>query len=411
VWGVTPQSAAAGVDIDSWVFLVLAAVAIIGCRALRRPLPRGLLLLTLNVAFVASFIADTASWIVLAGFLGGTWLVGEARARLGGRWPAAAQVVLVTGLWLFLFAVKDPTLATAVNPFASLAVKIVGVSYLVFRAISYVMEVKLVEDRSLLGFLGYMLFFPTLLSGPIERYRRFTAVSDLSAAPGADHVLPALHRITTGLLMKFALADNLQVFALFTVGKIDGIEQSVLWLGVLLQLFVIFLDFAGYCHVVIGLAALMGYPIAENFERPFRATNIQAFWDHWHMTLTSMVKDYVFTPIVKLVFSRVPRRAQARAVIGVYFFSMVLIALWHGTTAGFLLFGVLHGLALVAFQLKKARRKQLERIVWLKRPAVRATLTLGSAAATYVFVSLSLVPWVGEYEVWGSLFHLLFLGN
>ena len=389
----------AGVGINSWVLFVLGILAILALRLLPGS-PRRWGLLALNVAFFAFFVVRAHEVVVLAAFVLATWGFGRWKAGHADRLPGAVMGTTVVGLWVFLFLVRDPELLGPANPFHHVPIRLVGVSYLVFRGISYVNEVELVEDRSLLGYVNYLLFFPTLLSGPIERWKRHSAQDRGEGRPGSEAVLPALHRIANGLILKFVLADNLWAFGIAGLEDLEVVATPLLWLGLFMTFVLLYLDFAGYCHVALGLASLMGFSVMENFDKPFIARNVGDFWERWHISLSTMVRDYVFTPLTKLVIIKAPRSLQFAGIAAVYFFSTVLIGVWHDTTLGFLIFGILHGGALVLFQVKRKYRKQWKKVTPFRGPVgERAGLWL-AIASTYTFLSFTMLPWILPSERW-----------
>jgi D-alanyl-lipoteichoic acid acyltransferase DltB (MBOAT superfamily) len=291
--------------------------------------------------------------------------------------------------------VRDGGLFPIINPFHYLPVYIIGISYMTFRCISFLMEVEFIENPSFLRFCAYILFFPTLIAGPIERYR---AYEGQLAAPihDADAVMPALHRIANGFIKKFVIADNLSVFGVFSFADAANMSTPMLWLGALGQLWLIYLDFSGYCDIVIGVASLMGFRIIENFNHPFRSVTIQEFWNRWHISLSTLVRDYIFTPINMGIIKNVRRDRQFWLITIAYFFSMILIALWHGTTWGFVAFGTLHGAALVITQITKKRQKPVSKMGRYEI-AIRQFLV-------YAFVSVSLIFWMTTADKWGAIY-------
>ena len=397
------QPEVAGLGLNSWVFALLGLLAVLAGRGLPR-IGRRAALLLLDALFIAFFIHGWLDLAVLAGFVLLTWGIGRWRAVDPARVTTAAIGAVMVGLWTFLFLVRDPDLLGVANPFHHAPVRIIGISYLVFRSISWINEADLVEERGLLAYLHYLLFFPTLLSGPIERWRAFSKMDEEPPKPLSETLLPGLHRITTGLLMKFVLADNL--WPLCLAGLESDSPTSVLWAGVMLQYPLLFLDFAGYCHVAIGLATVIGFPIVENFNRPFKSRNVAEFWERWHISLSTMVRDYVFTPFAKLVLLRSPKAWQFVGLTAVYFGSTVLIGVWHDTTIGFAVFGVLHGGALVVLQIKRKNRKRIKEIWPLKR-GNEALAIVG----TYVFLSLTMIPWIVPVAEWGPLWVRLMGGT
>ena len=305
---------------------------------------------------------------------------------------AALSLAGISILWLFLFAARDSSLFHPINPFKYIPIATIGLSYITFRCISYLQEIQFVSDKSLTLFLTYALFFPSLIAGPIER---LTAFSKKIKSPVYDQsaILPSLNRIANGLLKKYVLADNLSVFGIFAYSEPTQISTPLLWIGSIAQLFLIYLDFSGYCDIVIGASRLMGFSLSENFNKPFASTNIQEFWTRWHITLSTIVKDYIFSPLNILLLRHVDRRVHGILIPATFILSMVLIALWHGTSWGFLVFGVLQGLALVLFQTFKSK-KDLSKILSLPQ------LKPFNQALVYSFVSISLIFWMTKPHEW-----------
>ena len=387
----------AGASLNSWEFLLISVVAILACCLIKPPLARNVTLLLLNLYFFVSFTADLASIAVLFAFLLASYMIGLWRKRLGQQFTMSAQFAIITALWAFLFLARDPNLLAPANPFHYLPIRIIGISYMVFRCISYLMEVEFIERPSFLRFCLYVLFFPALLAGPIERYRNF---EQQLAAPNfnPDIVMPALHRIANGLIKKFVLADNLAVFGIFSFDNAADVSTPMLWVGTLSQLGLIYLDFSGYCDIVIGVASLMGFRLIENFNRPFDSVTIQEFWNRWHISLSTLVRDYIFTPVNMVIIKQTRRSIQFPLITLVYFFSMILIGLWHGVTWGFVAFGTIHGGALVASQLSRkyfgvsASNAGGLPSIWVRRFLV------------YAFVSITLILWLKSYSEWGRIY-------
>lgn len=386
-----------GASLNSWEFLLISVAAILACCLIKPQLARNIILLLLNLYFFVSFTADPASMAVLFAFLVVSYTIGLWRKRLGQRFAMSAQFAVITALWAFLFLARDPNLLASTNPFHYLPIRIIGISYMVFRCISYLMEVEFIERPSFLRFCLYVLFFPALLAGPIERYRNF---EQQLAAPRFDPemVMPALHRIANGLIKKFVLADNLAVFGIFSFDNAADVSTPMLWIGTLSQLGLIYLDFSGYCDIVIGVASLMGFRLIENFNRPFDSVTIQEFWNRWHISLSTLVRDYIFTPVNMVIIKQIPRSIQFPLITLVYFFSMILIGLWHGVTWGFVAFGTIHGGALVASQLRRkyfgASASSAGGLpsIWARRFLV------------YAFVSITLILWLKSYSEWGRIY-------
>ncbi len=384
-----------GVALNSFTFLIIAIVAVIACALLGHRNARSAALLAVNIYVLLTFTAAPLSLAVLGVFLLASYRIGLWRRSKGRSFSLQAQLLLVAALWAFLFITRDGLLIGGGTGAQASPIFIVGLSYMVFRSISFLMEVEFVKNPSLLRYATYILFFPTLLAGPIERYRVFDG--QLSAPTyDADRVMPALHRIANGFIKKFVIADNLASFGIFTFNDPMTMSAPMLWIGALSQLGLIYLDFSGYCDIVIGVAILLGFRITENFNKPFLSTSIQEFWSRWHISLSTLVKDYIFTPINILIIKNVGRSSQFLLITIVYFFSMILIALWHGLSWGFVTFGAVHGAALVVHQMLPKRAAAL---------GPQTPVVLGvKRFLVYAFVSISLVLWLKTYSEWSAIF-------
>jgi len=380
--------------IASAQFLLFAVVAVFLIIAVREKRLMAPVLCVLNLCFLSFFAMSVDSLLVLLSLLAMTFALGEVKARFPDRLPDLAWALVVVGLWALLFLVKDPDLFAPLNPFFHFPVSIIGISYLIFRSINYILDVEILEKRSPLTFLNFMIFWPTLIAGPIERFDNFTHdYHGRSAYSGAD-VLPLLHRIANGFIKKFVVADNLAPWGIFQVGSDPGYGSAILAAAILIQLFVIYMDFSGYCDIMIGLAGLMGFKLIENFDRPFSANNLQAFWSRWHISLTSFIRDYVFTPLSRFVLPRLHRNMHFGFHLANYFLTMMLIALWHDTTWGFLVFGLMHGAVMVLIQVRKRYLPNL----WNQDSLI--SINTGRVL-TYCFVSCSATLWF--FGVTGSL--------
>jgi alginate O-acetyltransferase complex protein AlgI len=227
-------------------------------------------------------------------------------------------------------------------PLLSLALPI-GLSFITFQAISYVVDVKRghLPPASTLDFALYLSFFPHVVAGPIVRAREFipqlaTPRDPRNVAVGAGVVLIAI-----GLVKKVAIADYL---AREVVDPVFGVPEAYAAPDVALAAYAyaaqIYCDFSGYTDIAIGVALLMGFVFPQNFNNPYRALSFRDFWRRWHMTLSRFLRDFLYIP---LGGDRGGKLRTARNLM----ITMVLGGLWHGAAWGFVLWGTLHGVALV----------------------------------------------------------------
>ena len=413
-------SAHQGLQLNTIAFMVFVVAAVVLYRVslqltTRRPAPAGaavavdtspqgqgfgiwtrnIVLLLINAVFLAFFLSGLTSLLILAGLLLSTYALGRWRIALNQQKRDLPRVfgLVSTAFWVLLFLAKDPQLLSPVNPFGYFPLKLIGVSFLFFRCINYVEDAPILKPHSLLDFVNFSIFFPTLIAGPLERFDHYIADFKTPRPVDFDVSLKAAQLIATGVIKKFVLADTL--YPLTGFGGADPMVMNVpaLWIVFLLHLIVLYLDFSGYTDMMLGIGRLLGFKLPENFNKPFLATNIQEFWERWHISLTSFIQDYLFTPLTRAIMFRTSGGWQFPLIVGNYFFTMMVIALWHGTTWGFIIFGLLHSLALVHLQVRKRYKKRWADFAVL-RPLTWDTPTSVARVGTYLYVSLTMLFWI-----------------
>jgi alginate O-acetyltransferase complex protein AlgI len=221
-----------------------------------------------------------------------------------------------------------------------------GISFFTFQGIAYLVDVANGEhpiDR-MDHFLLYKAFWPQLIAGPIIRPHEIR--DQIAAVRHVDYadVAEATKRILYGFFKKGVLADTLAPYvdAVFQpTARPGAIDGAIGIIGFSMQ---IYFDFAGYSDIAIGSARLIGFRFPENFDYPYVARSPQDFWNRWHMTLTRWIRDYVFTPLA-FASRRQPKIALLWLVL-----AMALCGLWHGGRWTFVLWGIWHGVLLLANQ-------------------------------------------------------------
>jgi len=190
----------------------------------------------------------------------------------------------------------------------------------------------------------YICFFPQLIAGPLTRWNQVMhQFGREMLRPGWEQRFVAgLVLIVIGLIEKVFLGDQLArvIGPVFESARAGIVSDGSAWLALGFA-FQVFFDFAGYSDIAIGLGLLFGIELPQNFNAPFRAKSIQEFWQRWHMTLTLFLRDYVFLPLCDVrVWGR-------RHVLAAMFATMTLCGLWHGAGWNYVIWGALHGAALV----------------------------------------------------------------
>lgn len=228
----------------------------------------------------------------------------------------------------------------------------VGVSFYTFQTLSYTIDLykrQIDVERDFVKFAVFVSFFPQLVAGPIVRAKDFLFQLHQEPQVDEDRVRYGLWRIFRGLFKKIVLADLLANFAVDAVFANPSEFSSLdLWLGLYAYAFQIYNDFSGYSDIAIGAAALLGFHIPENFNRPYLSRNVREFWTRWHISLSSWLRDYLYIALGG------NRGTKSRTTINL-FATMLLGGLWHGAALNFVAWGAYHG-ALLVFARSSNRR-------------------------------------------------------
>lgn len=277
--------------------------------------------------------------------------------------------------WMFLLLTILPLFISKISALAfSSPIGFLGISYLTFKSTQLIIEIYDGEIKSIncLDTLYFLIFFPTISSGPIDRSRRFNNDCDkqLNRSDYIQLLSKGLIKITLGIFYKFIIA-----FIIYHYMNQYGMEAT--FRSALIYMysygFYLFFDFAGYSLMAIGTSYIFGIKTPENFNKPFLSVDIKDFWNRWHMTLSFWFRDFVFTRIV-ISFIRNNRfkKKLTRANVA-YMLNMTLMGIWHGLTYSYILYGFYHGLLLAIndtyqkkskFYKKNKNKKSYKFISW-----------------------------------------------
>jgi len=358
--------------------------------------------LNLGAVFAIHFAArDPRAILIFWAYLGAVMGMYPAIRILAARptsfWLAFAVPILLLGgvrytptAWLSqgLHGLQE---VLRRNPDFSLAPYFLGVSYLAFRCSRMLVDVRNGAPwPTFVQFMGFAFFFPVMSVGPIHRW-----TDHLSALRNRTHfpVGLCLQRIVIGLAKAVFLAGWVGQLA-YSQMFFDGHLHTILDLAISAVAYYLYLyfNFSGYCDVAIGLAGLAGGPVPENFNHPLTARNLREFWNRWHITLSEWMRDLVFSPLAKNLVTRVGPKYAQHVIAGIILLVFVLIGIWHGRGWTFLVYGLLHGLGVVAnhyytLALKKHRsREQYLSYMgnrWIEAAGILATFVY--AAGTLFF--------------------------
>jgi D-alanyl-lipoteichoic acid acyltransferase DltB (MBOAT superfamily) len=250
---------------------------------------------------------------------------------------------LSTQASIFFRTLTDRPLANA----SPLDLRWLGFSYIAFRLIHVLRDKQLgrLPELTLPEFATYVIFFPTLSAGPIDRAERFASDLKKDFTLTQAETLSAGQRIVIGLFKKFVIADALAIIALNDALAVQVRTTGWMWIHLYAYAFQIYFDFSGYTDIAIGIARLVGIKLPENFAAPYTKPNLTQFWNSWHMTLTQWIRSYFFNPFNRWIRGYKSLPASTMLFIG-QLATMLIIGLWHGVTINFVLWGAWHGLGL-----------------------------------------------------------------
>ncbi len=226
-----------------------------------------------------------------------------------------------------------------------------GISYITFKAVQVLIETRdgLIRDMTAVEYLSFLCFFPSFTSGPIMRSRSF--VEDLRTPLSRDAYLERLYRgigwFVLGAVYKF-VGSALAKWAMWMVGSTVHVA-GLAWLGTVFCFGVdLFFDFAGYSNMAMGLGLMLGVEVPQNFRAPFLAKDIKEFWDRWHISLSTWLRDFVFMRFSQFALSRKLFASRITTACAGFMVNMVLMGVWHGITWDYIAYGVYHGAMLAA---------------------------------------------------------------
>lgn len=261
-----------------------------------------------------------------------------------------------------------------------------GISFFTFRTISYILDVnkgKIKPVTDPIAFFTYVAFFPSVVSGPIDRANNFIPQLQRRRTLDYNLTVDGLHQILWGFFKKVVIADNCAVYVRQIFDNYQTESASTLLLGAFLYTVQIYADFSGYTEMAIGISKLLGLTITRNFNYPFFAQNIADYWRRWHISLTSWLTEYVFTPL-SIAFRDYGQWGLILAIV----INFVICGIWHGANWTFVLFGLLHGLYFIPLILKGTLNKKKKTDTQKILPSFREFLNM---LGTFTLVMLTLV--------------------
>ncbi|MEO0758279.1 MAG: MBOAT family O-acyltransferase [Cyanobacteria bacterium J06648_16] len=323
--------------------------------------------------------------------------------RLQLLWLGIGLNVLLLLGFKYLPALESMTLVnTEADPLFSELLVPLGLSFFVFECIAYLVDVYrgAPATGSLAEFAAYKLFFPKLISGPITRFQDFARQVQRPHLPTADRLVEGGWLIALGSVKKLLLADHIGVLVNLSLSNIERAGSGDLWLAIFAFGLQLYLDFSGYVDIARGSALLLGIDLPINFDAPYFTASIADFWRRWHMTLGTWLRNYLYFPLGG------SRQGLIRTCLNLLIV-MLVAGIWHGDQLGFLIWGGLHGLALVIHRLNRAvaERWQPLATLWASLPGIILAWALTQLMVFSSWIFFRLPTWADATRVishlWG----------
>lgn len=237
-----------------------------------------------------------------------------------------------------------------------------AISFFTFEFIHYLIDMHRgqIEKHTLQDFMAFVMFFPTMVAGPIKRFQDFVPKMEAAVFSFA-HLQAGLGRMLVGLGKKIIIADSMDLWIqpLQSVGNLGAASTLDVWVALLAYAIKIYADFSGYSDIAIGSARLFGIVVPENFNYPYLRANIADFWRSWHISLTSWITDYIY--ILSLGGSR---KGFSRTLLNTIL-AMGVSGIWHGAEWHFMIWGLYHGLLLALHRIYREKIKP--HLPWLAK--------------------------------------------
>ena len=307
-------------------------------------------ILAISLIFAGTIYGQSKKMVVyLVAFIIYQYLLVMLSNRLEKKWLKTLSLLSVVPLVINkIFAI------TSIHLMA-----FIGISYMSFKTIQIMIEISdgiIKEKYSFLDYLQFLLFFPTVSSGPIDRSRRF--YDDIKTIMPREAYLElagtGVYRVVLGLLYKIMFSTY--VYQMLSALKNTGtLTYSVKYMY--LYTLYLFFDFAGYSLMAVGTSNILGVQTPMNFNKPFLSIDIKDFWTRWHITLSTWLRDFVFSRVLMNAMKKKLFKNRLQNASFAYMVNMCVMGFWHGLSISYVVYGVYHGFLMAGFEWYQKKSK------------------------------------------------------
>ena len=235
----------------------------------------------------------------------------------------------------------------------------IGISFFTFHSISYLVDIymrRVEPTKNFVAYASFVSFFPQLVAGPISRAEDMLPKFLQKREIDSEKMSQGISQITLGFFKKIVVADSIGLFVDGTFASLDVMSDFQILLSVIFYSFQIYCDFSGYTDIALGLGKIFGIEFKTNFNRPYFSKNFSEFWDRWHISLSSWLRDYLYIP---LGGNKLGKLITFKNLL----ITMLIGGLWHGAKINFIIWGFIHGIFLIG-----------QRIIPIKLPNIFAVI-------------------------------------
>lgn len=307
-------------------------------------------ILPISLIFAGTIYGQSKKMVVyLVAFIIYQYLLVMLSNRLEKKWLKTLSLLSVVPLVINkIFAITSLHLMA-----------FIGISYMSFKTIQIMIEISdgiIKEKYSFLDYLQFLLFFPTVSSGPIDRSRRF--FDDIKTIMPREAYLElagtGVYRVVLGLLYKIMFSTY--VYQMLSALKNTGtLTYSVKYMY--LYTLYLFFDFAGYSLMAVGTSNILGVQTPMNFNKPFLSIDIKDFWTRWHITLSTWLRDFVFSRVLMNAMKKKLFKSRLQNASFAYMVNMCVMGFWHGLSISYVIYGVYHGFLMAGFEWYQKKSK------------------------------------------------------
>ena len=322
-----------------------------------------LLFAVLLIGFVVNFFEKRKDYYILAlSLLFAGAIYGKSRAMIVYLLAFViyqyflvflAQSIEVKRMQPLIFLSILPLVINKVFALTSLhLLAFIGISYMSFKTIQIMLEISdgLIKEKiSVKDYLQFLLFFPTVSAGPIDRSRRFLKEIN-EVMPRKEYLELAgdgVYRIVLGLLYKVVLSTYVYQM-LLALNNTGTVVYSIKYMY--LYTLYLFFDFAGYSLMAVGSSNILGIQTPMNFNKPFLSVDIKDFWTRWHITLSTWLRDFVFSRVLMQVIRKKWFKNRLHNATYAYMVNMLVMGFWHGLSVSYIVYGFYHGVLMAGFE-------------------------------------------------------------